>query len=63
MALNFNFFVGVVMIFRRLSALHAVAPTESEPPFQQTQLVVLVLFVLFGIFAVRRFRLNPIAAT
>jgi hypothetical protein len=40
-----------------------LAPTESEPPFQQTQLVVLVLFVLFGIIAVRRFRLNSIAAT
>jgi hypothetical protein len=40
-----------------------IAPTESEPPFQQTQLVVLVLFVLFGIIAVRRFRLNSIAAT
>jgi hypothetical protein len=42
--------------------LHALAPTESEPPFRQTQLVVLVLFVLFGIIAVRRFRLDPIAA-
>ena len=56
-------FVLVVMAFRRVPALHALAPTESEPPFQQTQLVVLVLFVLFGIIAVRRFRLNPIAAT
>jgi hypothetical protein len=39
------------------------APTESEPPFQQTQLVVLVLFILLGIIAVRKFRLNSIAAT
>ena len=58
-----NFFVLAVMAFRRVPALHALAPTESEPPFQQTQLVVLVLFVLFGIIAVRRFRLNSIAAT
>jgi hypothetical protein len=62
MALYLNFFVLVVMAFRRVPALHALAPTESEPPFQQTQLVVLVLFVLFGIIAVRRFRLNSIAA-
>jgi hypothetical protein len=47
-------FVGV-------PASHALAPTESEPPFQQTQLVV--LFVLCGIIAVRRFRLNSIAGT
>jgi hypothetical protein len=60
MALYLNFFVLVVMTFRRVSALHTLAPTESEPP---TQLVVLALFVLFGIIAVRRFRLNPIAAT
>jgi hypothetical protein len=39
MALYFNFFVLVVMSFRRVPALHALAPTESEPPFQQTQLV------------------------
>jgi glucan phosphoethanolaminetransferase (alkaline phosphatase superfamily) len=63
MALYFNFFVFVVMAFRRVPALHALAPTESEPPFQQTQLVVLVLFILLGIIAVRRFRLRPIAAT
>jgi glucan phosphoethanolaminetransferase (alkaline phosphatase superfamily) len=63
MALYFNFFVLVVMAFRRVPALHALAPTESEPPFQQTQLVVLVLFILVGTIAVRRFRLNPIAAT
>jgi hypothetical protein len=63
MALYFNFFVLVVMAFRRVPALHALAPTESEPPFQQTQLAVLVLFILFGIIAVRRFRLNRIAAT
>ncbi|MEY2520601.1 MAG: hypothetical protein QOF24_2360 [Verrucomicrobiota bacterium] len=63
MALYLNFFVLVVMAFRRVPALHALAPTESEPPFQQTQLVVLVLFILLGIIAVRRFRLNSIAVT
>jgi hypothetical protein len=48
MALYFNFFVPVVVSFRRVPALYALAPTESEPPFQQTQLVVLVLFILLG---------------
>jgi hypothetical protein len=41
------------MAFRPVPALRALAPTESEPPFQQTQLVVLVLFVLFGNIVVR----------
>jgi len=62
MALYFNFFVLVVMAFRRVPVLHALAPTKSELPFQQTQLVVLVLLILFGIIAVRRFRLNSITA-
>jgi hypothetical protein len=62
MALYFNFFVLVVMAFRRLPASHELAPTESEQLFQQTQLVVLMIFVVFGIIAVRRFRLNSIAA-
>jgi hypothetical protein len=62
MALYFNFFVLVIMTFRCVPALHTLAPTESEPPFQQTQLVVLVFFVLFGIIAVRRFRLDSITA-
>jgi hypothetical protein len=50
------------MAFRPVPALRALAPTESEPPFQQTQLVVLVLFVLFGNIVVRRFCLNSIPA-
>jgi len=37
-------------------ALNALAPTQSEPPFLVAQLVVLVLFVGFGIVAARRFR-------
>jgi hypothetical protein len=63
MALYFNFFVGVVMAFRRVAALHALAPTQSEPPFQQTQLVVLALFVVFGIIAARKFGRNSLEAT
>jgi hypothetical protein len=62
-ALYFNFFVGVVMTFRRVPSLHALAPTQSEPPFQQTQLVVLALFVICGIIAVTKFRRDPLAVT
>ena len=54
-ALYLNTFVGVVQAFQKLSFLQPLAPTQSEPPFIITQLVVLVAFVVFGILAVRRF--------
>ena len=47
-ALYFNVFVLVVQLFRRLPALKAMAPTQSEPPFQIAQLAVLVIFVGIG---------------
>ncbi len=54
-ALYFNVFVGVVQAFRKFAFLHALAPTQSEPPFAIAQLVVLALFVWLGYLAVRRF--------
>jgi K+-transporting ATPase A subunit len=55
-ALYLNVFVLVVQLFQKVPALKALAPTQSEPPFAVTQLVVLALFVLLTIFAVIRFR-------
>jgi hypothetical protein len=52
MALYFNVFVLVVQLFRRVPALSAMAPTQSEPPFQIAQLAVLLLFAAIGIRAV-----------
>jgi hypothetical protein len=54
LALYFNVFVLVVQAFLKVPFLHAMAPTQSEPPFAGVQLVVLVLFILTGILAVRR---------
>jgi len=54
-ALYFNVFVAVVQAFQKLSFLHPLAPTQSEPPFLVAQGMVLVLFVVFGIVAVRSF--------
>jgi len=62
-ALYLNVFVGVVQAFLKVPALHAMAPTQTEPPFKLTQLVVLALFVLLGIVAAIRFRADPIRAT
>ena len=54
-ALYLNAFVGVVQAFQKLPLLNALAPTQSEPPFVIAQVVVLLLFVVLGIAAVRTF--------
>jgi len=59
LALYLNVFVLLVQLFRRLPALIVAAPTQSEPPFLVTQLVVLALFVWLGRAAVRGFRAEP----
>ena len=56
LALYLNVFVLIVQAFRRVPALAAMAPTQSEPPFLFAQLLVMALFVVLGIAAVRGFR-------
>ena len=58
--LYFNVFVGIVQSLEKIPALKAMAPTQSEPPFKLTQLVVLALFVILTLVAVIRFRPEPI---
>jgi hypothetical protein len=60
LAVYLDAFVAVVQAFQKIPALHDLAPTQSEPPFAITQGVVLVLFIVLGILAVRRF--HPAAA-
>jgi len=55
-ALYFNCFVLVVQSFMKVPALHALAPTQKEPPFAIAQLIVLVLFVVLSVVAARKFR-------
>jgi hypothetical protein len=59
-ALYLNVFVGIVQAFLKVPALKALAPTQSEPPFKLTQLVVLALFVALAIAAAFRFRREPV---
>jgi hypothetical protein len=61
-ALYLNVFVLVVQSFLKVPALKALAPTQKEPPFLVAQLVVLALFLMLGIFAVKRFRNGPVHA-
>jgi hypothetical protein len=58
-ALYFNVFVGIVQSFEKIPALKAMAPTQTEPPFKLTQLVVLAIFILIGVVAAIRFRPVP----
>jgi hypothetical protein len=55
-SLYLNCFVLVVQAFLKVPALNALAPQGTEPPFAITQAIVLVLFVIAGYMAVRRFR-------
>src|SRR5207247_7577165 len=57
LGLYFNVFVLVVQLFRKIPALKALAPTQSEPPFLTAQIIVLTLFVVLALAASMRFRL------
>src|ERR1700752_1635741 len=54
-ALYLNVFVLVAQAFLKVAILKALAPTQSDPGFIVAQLIVLALFVVLGIRAVRRF--------
>ena len=57
-SLYLNTFVLVAQAFMKVPALKAMAPTGSEPPFLISQLVVMVLFIVLGIFAAKKFHLE-----
>lgn len=55
----FNVFVAIAQAFLKIPALHALAPTQAEPPFAVAQGLALVVFVGLGFLAVRRFDPDP----
>ncbi len=59
-ALYFNCFVAVVQAFAKIPALHALAPTQKEPPFAIAQLLVLAIFAWLTWRAAKRFRVAPV---
>ena len=59
-SLYLNCFVLVVQAFLKVPARHALAPQGNESPFAIAQGIVLVLAVISGYLAVRRFR--PVSA-
>lgn len=62
LALYLNSFVAVVQSFLKIPALKALAPTQKEPPFLVAQLVVMAIFITIGIFAVKKFHMERVAA-
>jgi hypothetical protein len=54
-ALWFYVFVLIVQAFQKISFLQPLAPTQSEPAFQIAQGAALVVFIVIGILAVRKF--------
>ena len=61
LALYFNCLVAFVQAFEKVPALKALAPTQKEPPFLVTQLVLLVLFVWITTLATKRFNVQAAA--
>jgi uncharacterized membrane protein SirB2 len=62
LALYLNVFVAVVQSFLKIPAVHELAPTQKEPPFLVAQIIVMVIFIVLGIFAVRKFHIAPVRA-
>ena len=56
LAVYLDVFVGVVQAFQKVAFFHALAPTQTEPPFAIAQLAVLAIFVVWGVIALRWFR-------
>ena len=59
LALYLNVFVGIVQSFAKVTYLNKLAPTGSEPPFGVAQAIILILFVVIGFLATRRY--HPVA--
>jgi hypothetical protein len=55
-ALYFNVFVLVAQLFEKVPAIHALAPTQTEPPFKIVQLLLLILTIVLITLAAKRFR-------
>jgi hypothetical protein len=61
--LYLNVFVLVAQLFQKIPGLKALAPTQSEPPFLIAQVVVMALFIVLGIFAVKKFHVEQLGTT
>jgi hypothetical protein len=63
LALYLNFFVFVAQSFEKIPALKNISPTQNDPPFKITQLIVLICFIALGTLATIRFRDETVPMT
>lgn len=63
LALYLNVFVAIVQVFLKVPALNVLAPTQTEPPFKFTQLVVLASFIGLTFVAASRYQDKPTPKT
>jgi hypothetical protein len=61
-ALYLNVFVLIAQFFMKIPALKALAPTQSEPAFLGTQVVVMLTFIVLGVLATKRSPGQPVHA-
>jgi hypothetical protein len=61
-SLYLNVFVLIAQLFMKVPALKALAPTRSEPPFLGTQVAVMVIFIVLGFLAGKRFPAEAVHA-
>jgi len=59
-SLYFNVFVFVAQLFMKVPALKALAPTQTEAPFKPAQLTALILLLLLGALATKKFVVAPV---
>jgi hypothetical protein len=58
-ALYLNVFVLIVQLFEKVPGLRALAPTQSEPPFQVAQLIALAIFATLAVLGAIKFHVEP----
>jgi hypothetical protein len=59
LVLYLNIVVAITQVFKRISLFNPPIPAQFDLPFLATQSVVLTIFVVLGIIAVKRFRHKP----
>jgi hypothetical protein len=59
LSLYLNVFVGIVQSFQKIPALKAIAPTQTEPPFQIAQLIAVCVFIVVTVVGIMRFKVKP----
>lgn len=60
LVLYVNVFILILQAFQKVPALNALAPTQTEAPFQIAQLAALVLIIALGIVSFKNFRLKEL---